>query len=264
MPRADESRQRAWADIAAPLIGAAAVGGALAGCHPTGTRVLDPLETAAFASMFTMLAHYRAGPRAGLIVGVTTVLLARGWLLVPAVAALLLALTSVVPTRAPRWVAPLTAVLGVQVVLRWPSTLFHGFLHNRCGRPCCHLRRACVAPGLAPPTPMDREAAGRSARVGRDPRRSLRDRIALHAEPRCFRGAGEARTALSDVGTSDTNSVVAELGRAASDTHHAAGVMGSAVGMTTGARAVPVLAQQERFLDGDASGRLDCGGHRSS
>ena len=177
----------------------------------------------------------------------TTVLLARGWLLVPAVAALLLALTSVVPTRAPRWVAPLTAVLGVQVVLRWPPTLFHGFPTTVAAA----LVVICAVPAWRRASHRQRRWTGRllGAVLGLGVILAVPFVIAsLSTRTQVLRGQAEARTALSDVGTSDTNSVVAELGRAASDTHHTAGVMGS--WMTTGARAVPVLAQQERFLVG--------------
>ena len=125
---ARQSPRQAQDLIVALLVTASAVGGALAGCHPTGTPVVDPLETAAFAAGFTFLVS-RAAPGTWVLVGVTAVVLARGWLLVPAgMAALLalLALAGVFSTPAPRWAGAAVGALGGQAMLRWPPYLFHG------------------------------------------------------------------------------------------------------------------------------------------
>jgi hypothetical protein len=68
-------------------------------------------------------------------------------------------------------------------------------------------------------------------------------------------GQAAARTALADAGSANASSVAADLGTAATDTHKAAGGLGSWI--TAGARAVPVLAQQERFLVGTLQAASD-------
>jgi hypothetical protein len=49
--------------IVIPLAVAAAIGASFAGCHPTGTAIADPIETAAFAAGFTVLASSSLGWR---------------------------------------------------------------------------------------------------------------------------------------------------------------------------------------------------------
>jgi len=61
-------------------------------------------------------------------------------------------------------------------------------------------------------------------------------------------GESAARSALANVGNGSSGPVVADLGTAAVDTSAAARVLNSWI--TEGARAVPVVAQQERFLAG--------------
>ena len=105
----------------------AAAGGALAGCHPTATPVVDPIETALFAAGFTMLVA-RAAPSVWLVVGITAFLLARGHpLAAPALVVLVVALAGVVVTRSRPWAGAVVGAMGVQVVLRWPAHFFHGF-----------------------------------------------------------------------------------------------------------------------------------------
>jgi hypothetical protein len=111
------------------LVTVSACAGGLAGCHPTGSPVIDPLETAALAAGFTLLVS-QAAPSTWALVGVTAVVLSRGWLLLPAGAAAFLALSATAglfSAKPPRWVGAIVGALGVQVVLRWPPHLFHGF-----------------------------------------------------------------------------------------------------------------------------------------
>src|ERR1039458_3540480 len=84
--------------LVAVLAVAAAIGGALAGCHPTGTPIVDPLETALFAAAMTVIVS-RSSRGTWVVVGVCAVLLSRSWLLVPAVATMGVAFASVFPRR---------------------------------------------------------------------------------------------------------------------------------------------------------------------
>ena len=105
---------------------ASAIAGALAGCHPTGTPIVDPLETAIFAAAMTVIMS-RSSRATWLVVGVGAVILSRGWLLLPAGATIGVAFGSVFPRRSRRRLGALVGALGVQVMLRWPPELFHGF-----------------------------------------------------------------------------------------------------------------------------------------
>jgi hypothetical protein len=238
-------RQASRLSVVLP-VAAAAAGGALAGCHPTGTPLVDPVETAAFSAGFTFLIM-GAAPATWLVLGVAAVLLARGWLLVPAGVVLALAFLGVFWTRAPRWVGAAVAVLGVQVVLRWPPQVFRGF-------------PSAVAAGLVMLTAVSAwQRASSPARrravmvvggmVGVAVLVSLPFAIvSLITRTEVVGGQAAARTALESVGSGNTKAVVADLGTAEADTRDAARTIGSWI--TSGARGVPVLAQQERFLAG--------------
>ncbi|MGO8864790.1 MAG: DUF4012 domain-containing protein [Acidimicrobiales bacterium] len=233
-----------WLTVA--MVTLATAGGALAGCHPTGTPVVDPIETALFAAGFTLLVS-RAASGTWLVVGATAVLFARGWLLVPATGTLLVALAGVVSVRARPWAGPIVGALGVQVVLRWPATFFHGF-------PAVLAAALVVVCGLS--------AWGRSSRRTR--RRATKVLVGvaavaalftvvvgiatLRVRAEAFSGEAAAHRALANVGSGSSMSVVADLGTAAADTSHAAGALDS--WYTAGGRVVPVVAQQQRFLAG--------------
>jgi hypothetical protein len=120
------SPQRTSQVVVAALAVAAAIGGAVAGCHPTGTPIVDPFEAAVFAAAMTIIVS-RSARGTWLAVGVGAVLLSRSWLLFPAVATIALAFASVFPKRSHRRLGALVGALGVQVMLRWPPEVFHGF-----------------------------------------------------------------------------------------------------------------------------------------
>lgn len=111
--------------VVAALAVAAAVGGAAAGCHPTGTPVVDPIYTAALAALVTV-AVSTARRSTWLVLGAIAVALSRGLLLAPAVAALGVAFASVFPRRPRQRVGALVGALAVQVILRWPHLGFQG------------------------------------------------------------------------------------------------------------------------------------------
>ncbi len=228
------------------LVALAAAGGAWAGCHPTGTPVIDPIETAAFAGGFTLLVS-RAGRDTWLLVGITAVLLARGSLVESAAATLLVALAGVLVERVRPFAGAVVGALGVQVVLRWPAHFFHGFT-------------AAVAAGLV--------VVGAVAAWSRSSRRTRRRGAlvvgglvvvgalfcivlgvaTLTVRSEALQGEAAARSALADAGSGNTSSVTADLATAAADTSDAALAVDSWV--TAAARAVPVVAQQQRFLAG--------------
>jgi hypothetical protein len=104
---------------------AAGVGGAVAGCHPTGTPIVDPIYTGLFAALVS-LASSRAGRAWLLVLAAVGVALSRGWLLVPSAVALSLAFGSVWMRRQRRRWGALIGGLAIQVVLRWPAIGFNG------------------------------------------------------------------------------------------------------------------------------------------
>lgn len=116
---------RRASELVAGFAIAAAAGGALAGAHPTGTPVLDPLYSAALAAAITLVAS-RSSREVWLVVSAVAVVMSRSWLLLPAFGALVLAFASVYEHRSRRRVGAAVGALVSQLVLRWPPVLFHG------------------------------------------------------------------------------------------------------------------------------------------
>lgn len=223
----------------------AAAGAAAAGCHPSGSTVADPIETALFAAGFTLLVS-RSSRGVWLAIGAVCVVLSRGLLLAPAVVTVLCSFGAVFLRRSHRRVGALVGALGVQVVLRWPATLFHGFPSLVAGaivvlvavsawrRSSARWRRrallvvgfgAGIAVLVSVPALIEAAVARHDA---------------LSAETAAHR-------ALSTIGSSNTSAVTAELEIAATDARRASLSMGH--WYTLGARVVPIVAQQDRFLD---------------
>jgi hypothetical protein len=232
--------------IVVALAGAAAVGAAFAGCHPTGTPIADEIETAAFAAGFTLLAS-RSSRGTWLVVGVAAVVFARAWLLVPALATMGVAFASVLLSRTRRRVGAVVGALGVQVILRWPPEVFHGLptlvttalvailAISAWRRSSARIRRRAllVVGGL-----------GIGAVVV-----SLPIVIAtLLVRGEALAGEAAAKTALSNIGGGRSAAVVGDLERAATDTTDASSTLSWWI--TAGARVVPLVAQQARFLTG--------------
>ncbi|HWG75018.1 MAG TPA: hypothetical protein VG184_13290, partial [Acidimicrobiales bacterium] len=119
--RARHRRAVVWA-----LVAGAGAGGALAGCHPTGTPVLDPLYAGLLAAVLTLAAS-RAGRSTLLLLAMVAVAMTRGsWLVAPGAVALVVAFASVFPRRTDPVVGAVIGALAVQVVLRWPAWRFQG------------------------------------------------------------------------------------------------------------------------------------------
>ena len=249
-PETRSDRRRSQREVSrlfvAPLTIAAAVCGAFAGCHPTGTHVVDPLETAAFAAGFTLLTS-RAARGTWLVLGVASVLLARSWLLIPAVAVVLIAFLSVLAERSRRRLGALVGALGVQVVLRWPTTFFHGF-------------PSLVAAGLV--VLVGISAWRRTSRRTR--RRALWSLsglvvvgvvVSIPAVVAVLLVRGQANAAersaeaaLSIIGGNSSTQAAQDLRTAAADAAHGNSTL--SWWLADGIRAVPLLAQQDRFLTG--------------
>jgi hypothetical protein len=222
---------------------AAAIGAAFAGCHPTGTFIADPIETAAFAAGFTVITS-RSSRGTWLVLGLAAVLLAREWLLVPAALTLAGAFSTVFSPRARRRMGAAIGALGVQVLLRWPPQLFHGFPSlaatvlvvvvgaSAWRRSSTRVRRrSLIALG----------SLGAVAVVVSLP--AVIETLIVRNEALAAESAVHA--ALSDIGGSSAT-VTTELQTAAAESSGAASTLNSWFGM--GARLVPLAAQQDRFL----------------
>jgi hypothetical protein len=235
--------------LVAVLTVAAAIGGALAGCHPTGTPIVDPLETALFAAAMTIIVS-RSSRGTWLVVGVGAVLLSRGWLLVPAVATMGVAFASVFPRRSHRRLGALVGALGIQVMLRWSPELFHGF-------------PSLVAGGLFVLCGVSAYRRSRS-RIQRRVRQVVAG-LALAAVVLCLpfaigtllvrtevaQGQHAARVAIDDISGGTTGSASALLATAGKDLNGGSAITGG--WWTSGARLVPVASQHARLVAGATS-----------
>jgi hypothetical protein len=224
---------------------AAAIGAAFARCHPTGTAVVDAIETMAFAAAFTLLTS-RASRGTWLVLGVVAVLLARGWLLIPAALTMAMAFSATVPlNRSRRRVGAFVGALGVQVVLRWPAELFHGFPSLAAVGLLATVGVSAWRRSSAPTrrrTLYALAGLGALAVVVSVP--ALIETLMVRSEALAAESAAHA--ALSTIGSGSSAVVTHELRAAAAESSDAASTLSGWYGM--GARAVPFVAQQDRFL----------------
>ncbi len=226
------------------MVVAAAIGGALAGTHPSGTPVVDEIYAALFAAAVTWAAA--RAPRGTLLwLGVLVVVMSRSWLFVPALATLGLAFGGVFPRRPNPLLGALTGALGVQVVLRWPSLGFHG---------------ATALVALAATGPCLVAAVRTLSRPAR--RRvvwsafgllalavvvSIPAAVAAYmAHSQVSQGINEAEGALGSISNGVTTAGAAQLRVANADFASAANRTDS--WWTAGARLVPVVAQQRQAV----------------
>lgn len=228
----------------AALAIASAAGGAVAGCHPTGTPVVDPLYTAALAAVVTV-ATSRARRASWLLLAATAVALSRGLVLLPAVVALGVAFASVFARRTRQRVGALVGALAIQAVLRWPHLGFQGLTaivatlaiatcaisaYGQLSRPARRRTRRLALGGVVGLAILSIPAAlgglGAKAPVG-----------AAVADT-----AG-ALSAISDGGAVSGTAKLASASAELATAHARAGSWWSA-----GARLVPIVAQQRQAI----------------
>jgi hypothetical protein len=228
------------------LIVAAAVGGAFAGSHPTGTPGLDAVYSALFAAAVTWAAS--RAPRGTLLwLGIVAVVMCRGrnWLVLPALVAMLLAFAGVWSRRPNPLVGALTGALAVQVVLRWPPTGFHGAT--------ALVALAAVGPCLIGAVRTLSTPARRRLRwcalgvLGLAIVLSIPAAVgAVMARSQVNQGINEAEGALSSISNGVTESGAAQL--RSSSTHFASAASSTDSWWSAGARLVPVVAQQRQAV----------------
>jgi hypothetical protein len=206
---------------------------------------IDAIETMAFAAAFTLLTS-RASRGTWLVLGVVAVLLAQGWLLIPAALTMATAFSAtVLSSRSSRRVGALVGALGVQVVLRWPAELFHGF-------PSLGAFGLLVAVGVSAwrrsSAPVRRRGlyalAGLGAVAVLVSVPAVIETLMVRSEALAAESAAHA--ALSTIGSGSSAVVTHELRAAAAESSDAASTLSAWYGM--GARVIPLVAQQDRFL----------------
>ncbi|MGH9114634.1 MAG: DUF4012 domain-containing protein, partial [Acidimicrobiales bacterium] len=242
-------RRAAWETPAVwALAIAAGVAAAFAGCHPTGTPVIDPLYTALFAAAVTLAAS-RAGRATVLWLGfvATAATRGKGILVAPAVAALAVAFAGAFPRRARPVVGATAGALAVEVALRWSSFGFHGAT--------ALVAAAAVLPCLASATVRLPSWGRRWVRRGAIAVVVVAvvlvipvvvEGLATHG--RVNRGIVASESALGSVSAGDAGSATTQLAEATSDFSRSAGALGA--WWTAGARLVPVAAQQRQAVAG--------------
>lgn len=246
--RSTRGYRRAQLTVAA-LAAAAAVGGAVAGCHPTGTEGIDVVYTAAFAGGVTALAS-RASRSTLLVLAAVGFALSRSWLWIPAGAALVLAFAATFQRRSHTRLAALVGAISIQVVLRWPSHEFHGFTAAAAAvvlapvlfsgwRHCRGRVRRLVVAGSGVALGLGVLLAIPVVVTGT---------LSLH---RVDAGMSLARRSLSQVEGGQTQAAIGQLRLAADD-------LGAAKTRLTGwwnagAFLIPGVAQQERFIQSGAT-----------
>lgn len=226
------------------LVVAAAIGGGLAGGHPTGQTVIDVFYSGATAAVITLAAG-RASRPAILVLAAAGFALSRSWLFIPAAAALILAFSAVWPRRPHRRLNALVGALASQVLLRWPSEGFHGLT-------------AIVATAIALIVMVDgwRHCARRTRRIVAWTASGLVAAAvvftvpvgigALRAEKPVRQGITSARVSLSTYEAGQASVTSGLLQTAAADLTIAHSDLSGP--LTLGGYLVPGVAQQERAL----------------
>ena len=131
-----------------------------------------------------------------------------------------LAVAGVFSTKAPKWVGASVGALGVQVLLRWPPHLFHGF-------PTAVSAILVIVCAVSAWRRSSERIRRRSEEVaigiaGAAVILSIPLVIAgLMTRTEVLGGQTAARTALADAGSADATTVSADLGTAATDTNRA-------------------------------------------
>ena len=223
---------------------AAGLGGLLAGCHPTGTPVVDELYGALFAVLVTLMAS-QASRESLLVLGAACVAMSREWLLAPALVAFGIALYQVALPGSRRRMGALVGALASQVILRWPPIGFHGSTALVAGA-------VLVYPSVS--------AYRRLSKSGRKRTRRTVGIIALIAlvpvllfvaawglaNSSLTRGQESSISALHDLRSGGSGSASKALAAASDDFGSASSSIGS--WWTEPTRLVPVLAQHRQAL----------------
>jgi hypothetical protein len=205
-----------------------------------------------YAAVFAAAVTWAAAraPRGTLLwLGVLAVVMSRGWLVVPALAALFLAFAGVLPRRPHAILGALTGALAVQVVLRWPSVGFHGAT--------ALVAVAAIAPCLIGAVRTLPAPARRRVRRWTIGLIALAIVVsipvgvaALLAHSEISQGIDQAEGALGSIGNGTTAYGAAQLQEASGDFGSAASSTDS--WWTAAARLVPVVSQQRQAM-GQAS-----------
>jgi hypothetical protein len=225
------------------LAAASAVGAALAGCHPTGSPVVDVLYAAAFGALLPV-ATSRSNRATTIVVAGVAVAMSRGWMWVPSGVALGVAFGSAWKRRRSRRYGALVGALAVQCILRWPPVAFYGATALVAAASCVPV---LVSAYLALGRRSRRRVALASAGLG----------IAtlvlgvpfvvgvIGARSAVDRGVAQAKTALADA-TSGGPQAVSAIDAARSDLASAATHVSA--WWTAGAGVIPVEAEQRRAV----------------
>ena len=228
---------------------AAAVGAALAGTHPTGTRILDPLYAALFAALVTAAASQAR--RATLLwLAFVAVAMSQGWILAPAIAALLVAFATTWLRRNHRAAGALVGALAIQAVLRWPEATWG---HSMFQSWTALVATVAIAPVLLSAYRLQRLRVkrrilwGTGVLVGAVIVFSVPLAVsAVQSRSAINRGISSTRGALGAATSGETSQAERQLGSAASDFLLGSRRLGA--WWTEGARLVPVVAQQRVAL----------------
>jgi uncharacterized protein DUF4012 len=223
---------------------AAAVGGAASGNHPTGSSGLDPAYASLLAALVALAAS-RAS-RAGLLVAAAIgVGFSRGWLWLPAAAALILAFAACFPKRSYPPLGALTGAVLAQVILRLPKLGFHGLSALTAALVSVVL---CASAWRALSPRYRRMAAGGAlALFGIAVILSVPVAISgLLARGAVDRGVAAAKSALADINKDSAPDAVNDLKVAAIDFSSAHTRTDRWWGW--GGSLVPVVAQQRRAM----------------
>lgn len=231
------------------LVLVAGVGGALAGAHPTGSRVLDPLYAGLLAALVTAAAS-QARRSMLLWLAFVAVAMSQGVVLIPAGAALLVAFAGAWQKRGHRAVGALVGALAMQAVLRWPSATWgHAMFQGWTAL----IAVVAIAPVLVSAYRLQRRRVRRrilwgaggvvvAAIVVSVPLAVA----AVQTRGALDRGVSSTRGALSAATSGKTGQAERELASSAAD--FAKGSHRFGAWWTEGARLVPVVAQQRQAL----------------
>jgi hypothetical protein len=243
--REDLRRKRASSKrIIVLLAVVAGIGGIFAGCHPTGTPVIDELYGGLFAVAVTLIAS-QASRESLLVLGAGCVAMSRDWLFAPALVAFGIAVYQVALPGSRRRMGALVGALCAQVILRWPPIGFHGSTALVAVviliYPCVSAYRRLSRSGRS----RTRRAVGTTAMVALVPLILLLAVWALSSAS-LSRGQQVSISALHDLRSGKSAQAAQKLQLASDDFASASSTVGS--WWSSPLRLVPGFAQQRQAL----------------